>query len=45
MRNGIKKRTNIKEILWKETCWSGVGRQERESTGDQKILSTGHKEV
>jgi len=33
----FKKRANIKEILWKERCWSGVGRQEeRESTADQK---------
>ena len=33
----FKKRVNIKEILWKETRWSGVGTQEEwESTADQK---------
>lgn len=42
----FKKRANIKEILWKETCWSGVATYEEwESTAGQKNLSTGHKQV
>lgn len=32
----LKKRANIKETVWKETCWSGVSMYEEwESTADK----------